>query len=380
MNRESRRKNWQLNVILTAGVMATVLAGLILAQLDALQSRLPEERAGLPIVNIQATAVAVGQVIPLLILSEPGEPEAEALPVVVVPDDQNPRPDIITGISQEGIIYTVCGEVPEGWLLYTIRPGESLASLAAAVQSTEAELAGANCLTEATLTAGMQILVPREPVEAVCGPPQFWVRYQVQRGDTLGGLARARGTTIDEILRANCRDSLDLLAGQFIFLPPGSGSGGAPSVPQPSLTPLPTAMTEALATATATNIPPPPSAPTTPPTVPPTFIVPSPIRPTATPPFPATSAPPTHTPPPPPTHTPVPPPTNTPVPPPTHTPVPPPTHTPPPPTNTPPPPPTDTPVPPPTDTPPPPPTDTPVPPPTETPPAEPGPTESPPEP
>jgi LysM repeat protein len=379
MNRESRRKNWQLNVILTAGVMATVLAGLILAQLDALQSRMPEERVGLPIVNIQATAVAVGQVIPLLILPELDDPEPEALPVVAVPDDQNPRPDIITGVSQEGVIFTVCGEVPEGWLLYNIQPGDTLASLAAAVQSTEAELAEANCLTEPALTAGMQILVPREPAAAVCGPPQWWVRYQVQRGDTLGGLAQARRTTVDEILRANCRDSLDLLAGQFIFLPPGSGPGVAPSVLQPSLTPLSTvtsseSLPTGVATATATNVP----APTTLPIVQPTFVVPSPIRPSATPPFPATQVPPTNTPPPPPTQTPVPPPTNTPVPPPTSTPVPPPTNTPvPPPTNTPPPPPTNTPVPPPTDTPP---TDTPVPSPTDTPPTEPAPTESAPEP
>ncbi|MFO7663105.1 MAG: LysM peptidoglycan-binding domain-containing protein [Chloroflexota bacterium] len=379
MNRESRRKNWQLNVILTAGVMATVLAGLILAQLDALQSRMPEERDGLPIVNIQATAVAVGQVIPLLILPELDDPEPETLPVVAVPDDQNPRPDIITGVSQEGVIFTVCGEVPEGWLLYNIQPGDTLASLAAAVQSTEAELAEANCLTEPALTAGMQILVPREPAAAVCGPPQWWVRYQVQRGDTLGGLAQARRTTVDEILRANCRDSLDLLAGQFIFLPPGSGPGVAPSVLQPSLTPLSTvtsseSLPTGVATATATNVP----APTTQPIVQPTFVVPSPIRPSATPPFPATQVPPTNTPPPPPTQTPVPPPTNTPVPPPTSTPVPPPTNTPvPPPTNTPPPPPTNTPVPPPTDTPP---TDTPVPSPTDTPPTEPAPTESAPEP
>jgi LysM repeat protein len=344
-----------------------------------LQSRMPEERDGLPIVNIQATAVAVGQVIPLLILPELDDPEPEALPVVAVPDDQNPRPDIITGVSQEGVIFTVCGEVPEGWLLYNIQPGDTLASLAAAVQSTEAELAEANCLTEPALTAGMQILVPREPAAAVCGPPQWWVRYQVQRGDTLGGLAQARRTTVDEILRANCRDSLDLLAGQFIFLPPGSGPGVAPSVLQPSLTPLSTvtsseSLPTGVATATATNVP----APTTQPIVQPTFVVPSPIRPSATPPFPATQVPPTNTPPPPPTQTPVPPPTNTPVPPPTSTPVPPPTNTPvPPPTNTPPPPPTNTPVPPPTDTPP---TDTPVPSPTDTPPTEPAPTESAPEP
>jgi LysM repeat protein len=364
MNRENPRKVWQNNLVMTAGVMATVLAGLILAQLDALQSRVTPDRSRLPIVNIQATAVAIGQVIPLLIAPESGETGQEAAPVVIVPDDQNPRPEIITSISEEGVIFTVCGEVPEGWLLYTVQPGDTLASLAAAVQSTEAELAAANCLSDGSLTAGMQILVPREPVEALCGPPSFWVRYQVQRGDTLGALARSRGTSVDEILRANCRETLDLIAGQLIFLPPGSGSGSAPIGPQPSLTPLPTPTLLPTGTIAATFIPTQPPFPTSAPFPTATFAFPTltPVGPTATPPIPPTPVTPTpfvptDTPPPPPTDTPPPPPTDTPPPPPTDTPPPPPTDTPPPPTDTPPPPPTDTPPPPPTDTPPPPPTE-----------------------
>lgn len=373
MDREKTKKSWQNNLVMTAGVMATILAGLILAQLDALQSRAAPERARLPIVNVQATAVAIGQVIPLLIAPDMEESARESAPVMVVPNDTNPRPDIITGISEEGVIFTVCGEVPEGWLLYTVQPGDSLASLAAAVQSTEPDLAAANCLTDGTLTAGMQILVPREPVEALCGPPSSWVRYQVQPGDTLGVLARTRGTTVDEILRANCRETLDLVAGQLIFLPPGAGSATGPIVPQPSLTPLPTATLWLTETPVATFIATQPPFPTSPPFPTATSVFPTstPFIPTATPPIPPTLVPPT-TPPTsvPPTQTPFIP-TNTPVPP-TNTPPPPPTNTPPPPpTNTPPPPP-------PTDTPEPPPTDTPPPLPTEPPPTEPAPTEMPP--
>jgi LysM repeat protein len=257
-------------------------------------------------------------------------------------DDLNPRPEFITNVSEEGVIFTVCGEVPAGWLLYTVQAGETLASLAAATQATTAELAAANCLADGQWTVGMQILVPRAPVQALCGPPQWWVRYQVQPGDTLGALARSRGTTIDEILRANCRDALDLLAGQLIFLPPGFQPGPAAPLPQPSLTPLPTAT------------PPPTAAPPTamPPTaVPPTSEPPPPTRipptqsPPTEPPPPPTSPPPTSTPPPPPTVPPTEPPPPTSPPPPTATtpPTVPPTEPPPPteePTATPPPPPT----------------------------------------
>lgn len=337
-----RQAGWQTNLILTAAVMATVFLALILAQFDALQARMLPQRSGLPIVNIQATAVAIGQVIPLNGDAPPGPAEA----VAPAADDLNPRPEFIESVSEEGVIFTICGEVPAGWLLYTVQPGEIVASLAAATQATTAELAAANCLPDGQVTAGMQLLVPRQPAAALCGPPQWWVRYQVLPGDTLGALARSRGTTIDEILRANCRDALDLLAGQLIFLPPGFQPGPAAPLPQPSLTPLPTATPPPTATAVPPTAPPPTDEPPTqpPPTgVPPTSLPPPPPLPTVTPPPPPTERP-TNTPEPP-TQTPEPP-TDTPVPP-TDTPVPP----------------TDTPEPPPTDAP----TVTPPPPPTEEP-------------
>ena len=322
IDRSAQRRSWQSNLLFTGGVMITVLLALILAQLDALQARAALDRSGLPIVNIQATAIAVGNIIPLEFRAE--LPDAAVEPAVSVPDDLNPRPEFITGVSEEGVIYTVCGAVPEGWLLYTIQPGETLASLAAGTETGAAELATANCLT-GELSAGMQLLVPRQPVASLCGPPQWWVRYQVRPGDTVGALAALRGTTIDEVLRANCRDSFDLQAGQFIFLPPGAQPGMVAPIPQPSLTPLPTPTAiptlAPLPTATTPPDQPPPS-----PTAP---IVNSPVPPTATPPPLPTVGPPTVPPPGPPTE---PPPTSPPTePPPTESPptLPPPTQPPP---------------------------------------------------
>lgn len=361
---EVQHKGWQTNLLLTGGVMITVLLALILAQLDALQARAAMVQAGLPIVNIQATAIAVGNIIPLEL--NPARPVVAEEFNLPAPDDLNPRPEFITGVSEEGIIFTVCGEVPEGWLLYTVQPGETLASLAAGTESAAADLAAANCLVDGQLAPGMQLLVPRQPVASLCGPPQWWVRYQVRRGDTLGALAANRGTSVDEILRANCRDSLDLQAGQWIFLPPGFQPDDVAPVPQPSLTPLPTPTNiptlAPLPTATTGSEPPPPPTPTAP-------VVNTPLPPTASPPPMPTDIPPTLTPQVPPTE----PPTITPVPPTEPPPTqPPPTVTPPaPPTE---PPPTATPVPPPTESP------TDVPPPTEVPTSEPPPTEPPTEP
>lgn len=312
MNSERHpRRSWQANLLMTAGVTTTVLLSLLLAQLDVLQARATLELPGLPIVNIQATAVAVGEVIPLII--DPAGPaptgDASARPPRPapgsVPDDLNPRPEFITG-QESGVLFPVCGAIPEGWLLYTVQPGETLASLAAGTETAAAELAAANCLPDGQLVAGMQILVPRQPAVTQCGPPQWWVRYQVRPGDTLGALAVNRGTTVDEILRANCRDTLDLIAGQLIFLPPGFAAGPATAVPQPSLTPLPppTEVPTLVVLPTATNRPPPPP-PTEPPPTPTQPVVEPPTEaPTASPPPLPTDPPPTQTPQPPPTEPP----------------------------------------------------------------------------
>lgn len=299
------RRSWQVNLLLTVGVTVTVLLSLLLAQLDVLQARATLELPGLPIVNIQATAVAVGQVIPLIInpVSPAPTGDAPARPPDQAPDDLNPRPEFITGNTETGVLFPVCGAIPEGWLLYTVQPGETLASLAAGTETGAAELAAANCLPDGQLAAGMQILVPRQPTVTQCGPPQWWVRYQVRPGDTLGALAVNRGTTVDEILRANCRDTLDLVAGQLIFLPPGFTAGPASPVPQPSLTPLPppTEVPTLVVLPTATDRPQPPPPPT--PTQP--VVEPPPTEaPTASPPPLPTDPPPTQTPQPPPTEPP----------------------------------------------------------------------------
>lgn len=355
MNRTKATGGWRLNVALTAGIMTTVLVALIMAQLDALQT-MPPEHGRLVIANIQATAVSNGSPIPLLFGSNT-DTTVPADPAAVVPD-VNPR---ASNAPAGALDFPVCGEVPAGWLLYTVVSGDTVAGLAAATQTDAAAILAANCMTADTLSDGMQILLPSDPAAAPpCGPPQWWVRYQVRAGDSMTGLALSRNTTVAEVLRANCRDSEELSVGQFIFLPPGGQLPPAPPVAQPPVVPPPVVEPPTATPvppspeATATFPPPPPVEPSAT-SIPPTFAPPVPTRevPTATVPPPPTAT----VPPPPPTATvpPPPPPTDTPPPPPPTREVPTATVPPPPPTATiPPPPPTDTP-------PPPPPTSTPVP-------------------
>jgi len=60
--------------------------------------------------------------------------------------------------------------------------------------------------------------------------PGGWVDYRVRSGDTLSGIAAARGTTVDELARVNSISNPNLLyVGQIIRVPAGSGGGGAPT-------------------------------------------------------------------------------------------------------------------------------------------------------
>lgn len=57
--------------------------------------------------------------------------------------------------------------------------------------------------------------------DCVVNPPQHWVIYEVQVGDTLFELALARDLTVQQVRRANCLIISDIIyVGQLIYLPP----------------------------------------------------------------------------------------------------------------------------------------------------------------
>lgn len=107
-------------------------------------------------------------------------------------------------------------EAPTGQALVAL---ETVLPTVASLPTTEAT---------ATLLAG-----------AACVPPDWWVPYVVQTGETLPGLAFARGIPLRELLASNCLSSMVVSSGMTILLPPvavvalpGVG-GGFPLPPQP---------------------------------------------------------------------------------------------------------------------------------------------------
>lgn len=57
------------------------------------------------------------------------------------------------------------------------------------------------------------------PTAAACGKPANWVIHLVRSGDTLSQLAVCTGTTVDAIMRANCKTSTMIVIGERLALP-----------------------------------------------------------------------------------------------------------------------------------------------------------------
>ncbi|MFN8560399.1 MAG: LysM domain-containing protein [Anaerolineae bacterium] len=67
---------------------------------------------------------------------------------------------------------------------------------------------------------------PTQPPNSACPTPPNWIQYTVEAGDSIGALADATGTTIQDIVNANCLSDPDtLFTGQVIYLPRSPISG-----------------------------------------------------------------------------------------------------------------------------------------------------------
>ena len=336
MNQYSGDRNWRGNLLITSGVILTVLMALLASQIDLLQ------------VPLKPTPSFVAALQPTSVNNSPSDSKLTAVTLPTV--TKTPAPTATLSGSPEATAVPMlirCGEVPEGWTRYEVQATDTLYTISAYAGTTVAAITKVNCIENEFVFEGMIIYLPVRPPTAVpCGPPNWWIRYVVQLGDTLSSLAARTATTVYAIMQANCMDNTYLTAGRTIYLPRYPYTLPPPTrpviptatwVPTPTLlpptptepavtvtavTPSPTAIITT--TVTATPIP---SVTGTATATPNATLSPTPIN-TATPvPATATSLP-TNTPTPLPTATAVPPPTNTPVPPPTNTPIPPSTNTP----------------------------------------------------
>jgi hypothetical protein len=69
------------------------------------------------------------------------------------------------------------------------------------------------------------------PTRQTCDPPEGWQIYVVQPGDNLFELSVEFQTSILTLRLGNCLSSLELTAGQILYVPPSNGAGGSSVVP-----------------------------------------------------------------------------------------------------------------------------------------------------
>ncbi|MCC6435408.1 MAG: LysM peptidoglycan-binding domain-containing protein [Acidimicrobiales bacterium] len=171
--------------------------------------------------------------------------------------------------------------------LYTVRPGDTLYSIAKRFGTTAAELTTRNALVNAgQIRAGSILIVPAVPDG---GAPRFdtqagtvAINYTVVSGDTLNSIARRFGTSAATLASSNgISNPNTIFVGQVISIPLGTRTGtpedgptlrpsdvGDPALSMPGGAPVPTAPTTPTPTPTQPNPTPVPSDPATPATLP----------------------------------------------------------------------------------------------------------------
>ena len=139
---------------------------------------------------------------------------------------------------------------------HTVQPGETLWSIAAANNLTTRTVAAFNGLSEnAQVVLGSSIKVPTvaegasavsgtvapqaaptsAPAATATGAPAVLGSYVVRSGDTLGGLARNAGVSLDSMAAANGLDpARPLLIGTVLKLPAGAPTPARASEPLPT--------------------------------------------------------------------------------------------------------------------------------------------------
>jgi LysM repeat protein len=98
-------------------------------------------------------------------------------------------------------------------------------------------------------------------VPTVCGSPVGWILYTVKSGDTLFSIAQAYYTTVSAIQNANCLSGTTIITGKRLFVPNVATKTPIPTV-IPSATVTPTILPPTPTTAPAgTNTPTPTNSP-----------------------------------------------------------------------------------------------------------------------
>jgi len=111
---------------------------------------------------------------------------------------------------------------PSDWVMIYTKPGDTLESLAEKYHTTVAALITNNCHPVDFLLPGIPFYVPYLESTATatpCGPFPGWVIYIIRPGDTLFSLSIYFHVSVDALMLANCLTSDKIYAGDRLYVP-----------------------------------------------------------------------------------------------------------------------------------------------------------------
>jgi LysM repeat protein/predicted esterase len=159
--------------------------------------------------SAQALAATAGPIVPMLPAPDAGAPMTE--------DEAAPPPDPETFKVEPAPVTPPAKVRPGERTDHVVVAGDSLIAIAHRYGITVAALTAANGVgREARIRVGQRMIIPARG-EAVRTPTQIHV---VEQGNTIGGIARKYGSTIERILQANHMLRTDRLKlGQKLVIP-----------------------------------------------------------------------------------------------------------------------------------------------------------------
>ena len=135
---------------------------------------------------------------------------------------ESPTPSITPIFTNTNIPPASCLP-PFGWMQISIQAGETLEDIAIIYRVSQDELRRANCLLSDNLVIGKILYVPQAltstPVTCNQGAAGWVKTYVVKANDTLYSIASNHYTTVAALKNVNCRKSDLIIAGEKLWVP-----------------------------------------------------------------------------------------------------------------------------------------------------------------
>ena len=112
-------------------------------------------------------------------------------------------------------------KIPEDYLVYTVKSGDNLYSIANEYKTTVSTLMSVNNLTSSNLKLNQQLLIPKIEEVEVEIEPGIGTEYIVKAGDSLYSIAKKYDVGVDDIKDINKLESKILSVGQKLVIPTG---------------------------------------------------------------------------------------------------------------------------------------------------------------